>query len=129
APAAQRRAARVGPHQTHGRIDGPRSHAGLAADLDADAAVAGSPEIDRPLRRAAAGIDDEAVLRQVGEEHVVDQLVPALFVAADLPARLAPLDRAQRLPEIDLVRHGQGFAGTSPGLTRSRASRVSGRTA
>ena len=91
------------------RIDRPCHAAGVVADLEADAAVAAAAEVDGPLGGAAAGVDDQPLTRQMAQHHVVDELDGAVLggrvVAADPPGSLAPLDRVERVPEIDLVGH------------------------
>ena len=81
----------------------------LVAPLETEDAIAALTEIDRPARYAAARIHDQPLLGQVREHRVVDELDLAVgevdLAAFELPPGLTPLDRAQRIEQIDLVAH------------------------
>src|SRR5262245_3627636 len=81
----------------------------LVTDVDADDAVAEPAEIERPLPRPAAGVDDHPVARQMLEHQALNELVGAVVRrnagALEPPGGLAPLDGGERAVKVELETH------------------------
>src|SRR5262245_26415369 len=81
----------------------------LVTAVDADHPVAEPTEIERPLPRPAAGVDDHSVARGVLEHQAVNELVGAVVRrdtgALEPPRRLAPLDGGERAVQVEFEAH------------------------